>query len=224
MAKKIDLTGREFGRWTVLKEEEPRSRSRMWLCICKCGNIKIIQGSSLKCGGSKSCGCIIKEAGTSLGMWGKPTYISWEGMIQRCNNPDDKSYKNYGGRGIKVCKRWLKFENFYVDMGSRPEGLTIERTDNNKGYFPENCKWATQIEQQRNKRPQKRSRTGFNGIIIDGKISKYKVSIMADYKTYNLGTFPLLADAIEARKQGEEKYWNKERADPAINKEGVTEE
>ena len=213
MAKKIDLTKRKFGRWTVLKEEEPRSRSRMWLCICKCGNIKTIAGSSLKCGGSRSCGCIIKEAGTSLGMWGKPVYHSWEGMIQRCNNPNDKSYKNYGGRGITVCKEWLKFENFYKDMGDCPDGLSIERVENSKGYFPENCKWATQTEQQRNKRAQRRSLTGFNGVIIDKKTSKYKVSIMAEYKTYNLGTFSILADAIKAREQGEKKYWNKEKQD-----------
>jgi len=80
------------------------------------------------------------------------TYISWDSMIQRCNNPSNSAYKNYGGRGIKVCKRWLKFENFLEDMGNRPIGKTLNRIDNNKEYSSENCKWSTIKEQQRNMR------------------------------------------------------------------------
>lgn len=81
-----------------------------------------------------------------------PTYNSWRGMRERCNNPNHKFYKNYGGRGVKVCKRWAKFVNFLEDMGVKPEGLTLDRMENNLGYFPENCKWSTWKEQHNNKR------------------------------------------------------------------------
>ncbi|MCK5601423.1 hypothetical protein KAR91_06135 [Candidatus Pacearchaeota archaeon] len=85
-----------------------------------------------------------------------PTYISWVAMLQRCNNPKGPAYHNYGGRGIKVCDRWLKFENFLCDMGERPEGMSIEREDNDKGYELGNCKWATVKEQSRNRRTNRR--------------------------------------------------------------------
>ncbi|KKL61320.1 hypothetical protein LCGC14_2196500 [marine sediment metagenome] len=80
------------------------------------------------------------------------TYMTWAGMMQRCYNLKDKSYPRYGGRNIKVCARWFEFENFLEDMGEKPEGLTLERVDNSKGYTPDNCKWATIIEQANNKR------------------------------------------------------------------------
>lgn len=204
---KIDLIGKIFGRWIVLSQEKSRYGKIMWLCLCKCGNIKIVQGSSLKSGDTKSCGCIIKEASTSFGMRGTSTHNSWAGILQRCNNPKDKSYQGYGGRGITVCERWHKFKNFYEDMGKCPENLSIERVDNNKGYYPANCKWATRNEQQRNKRIDKKNTTGVNGVIINRKTGKYKVSIIANSKYHSLGTFFLLEDAIEARKQGEQKYW-----------------
>lgn len=211
---KIDLTGQKFGRLTVLKQEETKHKHLRWLCLCDCGNIKAIQGGSLRGGYAKSCGCLIKDASTSFGMRGTPTHNSWAGLIQRCTNSNDKSYKNYGGRGIKVCKRWMQFKNFLTDMGIKPNGLTIERIDNSEGYSLRNCKWATPTEQQRNKRPEKRSSTGLNGVTINKKTQKYRAHIVANYKTYCLGTFSSLSDAIEARKQGEQKYWK--------NPKGVT--
>lgn len=92
-----------------------------------------------------------------------PEYSSWESMIQRCNNQNNRAFKDYGGRGITVCKRWLKFENFYADMGARPPQHSLERIDNNKGYTPTNARWATRSEQQRNRRTNRL-------VTIDGRL------------------------------------------------------
>lgn len=162
--KLIDLTGRRFGRWVVLKRvDNNKARQTRWLCECNCGTIKEIEGASLKRRHTKSCGCLrlelVKKRVYKHGyaMKGNRTdiYNSWMCMKQRCNNPETPDFKYYGGRGIKVCKRWCNFKNFLNDMGEKPKGLTIERLNNDKGYSPDNCKWATRKEQSRNNRNTK---------------------------------------------------------------------
>lgn len=155
MSAKIDLTGKKFGRLFVVSEHgKVRKKGLSWECICDCGNKKIAHGDDLKSGYTSSCGCLQKESTIARfkthGMTDTKTYRAWEDMKKRCYKKNNKRYKTYGERGITVCDRWHNFNNFLNDMGICKEGLSIERIDNNKGYEPGNCKWATFQEQMRN--------------------------------------------------------------------------
>lgn len=145
-------------------------------------------------------------------MTGTPIYRVWLNMIQRCSNPNRIDYKNYGGRGITVCRRWRKsFENFYIDMGEIPNPeLTIERVDNDGNYDFGNCRWATRIEQARNQGLNKNNRTGIKGVYWNKRVQKYHVQIMIKYKNHHIGLFRTLEEAKRARQEAEQKYWSEE--------------
>ena len=158
-----DYVGVVFGRLTVQKLKYIKDARSYWKCFCTCGQLKVVSNKSLCSGTTKSCGCLAKENGRKQGLaatkhgegtHGKRTrtYRIWQGILRRCNTPSASGYKNYGGRGVTVCKRWHTYINFKNDMGECPVGFSIERKNNNKGYTLSNCKWATRAEQTKNTR------------------------------------------------------------------------
>lgn len=150
-----DLTGQRFGKLTVLERaSNGNHKQTRWLCRCDCGNERIVQARSLKSGNTKSCGCLQKEKTTTHGQARTRLYATWRSMRYRCSNPHHRSYKWYGGKGIKVCKEWDDsfdaFHDWAVSHGYT-DNLTIDRIDASKDYEPSNCRWITMSEQQRNK-------------------------------------------------------------------------
>lgn len=167
MSAVVDRVGERFDHLLVLRRVPSDNWKAMWLCRCDCGIELAVQSNNLQSGNSKSCGCQkgprIARARTKHGEGGKGNtsreYRVWRNMISRCENPNVTRYKDWGGRGIKVCDRWRKsFEAFLEDMGRCPPAMSIDRYPNNNGnYEPGNCRWATSKEQRANQRPKRTS-------------------------------------------------------------------
>jgi len=179
MGKFIDLTGQKFNRLTVTSiapHQFTSGGNKMvcFYCVCECGNNITVRAVRIKNNHTKSCGCLRHEMSKST------EYKSWSHIKERCCNPNSKSFHRYGARGIKVCDRWLEsFENFFNDMGEKPSKQhSIDRIDNNKGYFPENCRWATPMQQANNTR---------NTIFLEFYGTLKPLSYWCDYFNINKG-------------------------------------
>lgn len=152
-----DITGQRFGRLMAIRPIREHGRCR-WLCRCECGNETVVTNSAILINGhTRSCGCLRdgnpKHGGARRSGLTRE-YKAWKYMWRRCTNPRSQNFKYYGGRGIKVCEQWKSFETFLADMGSCPDGYSIERIDNDGNYEPSNCKWIPLSEQPKNRRPE----------------------------------------------------------------------
>lgn len=164
MPPRIDISGRRFGRLLVLHDDVPKKNGSIaWFCLCDCGNHTIVKSNHLRNGLIVSCGCRLEEIkkefvvkfrhdNTTHGMTHTRIYAIWQGMLERCYKTYSVAYKYYGLTGIYVCERWHNFENFLLDMGIPEDNMTLDRFPDVHGpYAPWNCRWATYMQQNRNK-------------------------------------------------------------------------
>lgn len=157
MARLTDLTGKQFGRLTVVSQapHDVKLRRVRWHCVCSCGCSTIVFGLSLRSGHTKSCGCLKRDNAPAYihGRTGTTEHKIWLGMLARCENPNVKIFSLYGGQGISVCERWHSFEHFLADMGPRPSpDHSLDRIDPHRNYEPSNVRWASPLQQANNKR------------------------------------------------------------------------
>lgn len=182
MPQPIDVTGERYGRLTALRRDGSIRRRAAWLFACDCGGEVRAQLASVRGRQKQSCGCRYRDSRRSSaathGRSSDPLYKVWAAAKQRCTNPRDRRYADYGGRGIVMCERWLRsFEAFVSDMGECPPGKTLDRRDNDGPYSPENCRWATPVEQQRNRRSSILVEHGGETISLSELARRYGVAL-----------------------------------------------
>lgn len=227
MPPRLDLSGKKFGRWTVVDEAPSvampsRGTARKWNCVCECGIIRAVFQSSLSSGMSVSCGCYRLEQlpsnrdsakGLRIGCNRSDNrYNVWSMMIQRCYEKNHDNFELYGALGKFVCERWLEpkgqgFLNFCEDMGERPLGTSLDRIDNKGSYEPENCRWADQTTQNINRGTNRNNTSGCKGVTWHSECSKWCAQIGVNYSNIVLGYFEDWFEAVCARKSGEITYF-----------------
>ena len=198
-----DMTPKLIGEtWRKYPTETSKQKATYGLFECQyCGKHWESQVRSITGGGAKSCGC--QQGGKPIhGLGTNKFFPTWNGMCRRCNNPKDISYKNYGGRGITVCEEWLDIRNF-VDWAEKTypniEGYTLDRIDNDKGYNPDNCRWADRTTQSINQRMKSNNTSGFVGIVWYKITSKWVAQITVNKIVIHLGYFDSVQEAVLAR-------------------------
>ena len=199
-----DMTPRLIGE-TYMKYPNERSRQRYKSGLYKCaycGKEFETKFASIKGGTTKSCGCQKGKGNITHGLGLHRFYDTWRQMLQRCNNPKYKDYKDYGARGITVCEEWLDVANFVAwaeKTYPNTKGVSLDRIDNDKGYSPDNCRWATQSVQALNQRIRENNTSGFVGIAYRKDNNKWSASITIDYKVVFLKCFKTKEEAVQAR-------------------------
>ena len=203
---RLHLEGERYGKLVVMEEAEPiysktGKMIRRWKCKCDCGNITIVRHGDLRNGSTVSCGCynyekesVLKTHGYSRTKLGRV----FDGMKQRCNNPNNKNYEKYGGRGIRICTEWLNDTKKFFDWAIRngyKEGLSIDRINVNGNYEPDNCRWADSETQCLNQRIRKDNKTGYKGIYYSE--GAYRVQIRRNKKRYYFGSYKTLPEAVK---------------------------
>jgi hypothetical protein len=220
--KSKDLSGQKFTRWTVIEASSERvCNKKMWRCICECGTEGLIPTGNLNSGKSKSCGCLDREVaakrmtrhGHAKGGSRSVENYTYNHMLSRCYNPLTRGYKNYGGRGIKVCDEWIGpdgFQNFLDHIGHRPEGdYSLDRINVNKDYEPGNVRWASYAVQARNRRLFESNKSGIAGVWFNDKTKKWLVTITVTYKKIHIKSTDDFFEACCARKSAEILYGDK---------------
>lgn len=211
-----NLQGERFGKLLVIsRSSNNKQQGATWLCRCDCDRdgkkIVVVSGAMLLAGKTLSCGCFrleqlllkVTKHGQTKGHKMTRTYKTWAAMIDRVTNPNNKNWKHYGGRGITVCERWKDFSNFFEDMGRRPPKLTLDRTNNERGYEPGNCRYTDMGTQVRNQRIRSTNKTGVSGVHERG--NRYRAEAVVDGKTVYRGTFPLSSEGLRAAAEAVKK-------------------
>ena len=199
-----DMTGFRCGRLIVIRPMPIRCKNLIvWECLCDCGNVKYARTGNLIKGSPKSCGCLIPPPpprNVKHGMFGHPLYKTWEGMMARCYNENNKDFCLYGGRGISVCEPWHDPKSFAEDMSPRPDGRTLDRIDNSRGYSPDNCRWATAMQQHANKRSNKLFT--INGETLHQRewCRRYNIPVSTFTNRMNEGLDPLTSLTMPSRR------------------------
>ncbi|OFM07688.1 MULTISPECIES: AP2 domain-containing protein [unclassified Staphylococcus] len=206
----MDIVGKQFNYLKVLEfHGRSKHKKKLYKCLCtRCGNEKIMIGTAVKNGYTKSCGCLTKDRHPKKhGMTGTLIYNKWKGMKQRCYNPNYDFYNAYGGRGIKVCDEWKDdFMQFYKDMGDIPfEGAELDRINNDDDYNPSNCRWVNHKENTNNRRKY-HNKTGYTGVTYKPRLNKYQAQLYKNKKFIYLGVYETAEEAHLAYEKAKNEY------------------
>lgn len=222
---RLHLEGERYGKLVVMEEAESiysktGKMIRRWKCKCDCGNITIVRHGDLRNGSTVSCGCYNYEKESAAKTHGySRTKLGnvFEGMKQRCNNPKNKNYEKYGGRGIKICTEWLndpkKFFDWAIKNGYK-EGLSIDRIDVNGNYESDNCRWADNEAQCLNQRLRKDNKTGHKGIYYSEGV--YRVQIRRNKKRYYFGSYKTLPEAVKVLEEAKAMVEEAQPKEPTL--------